>query len=367
MDSKKIADFISKATDYSICSEHDERVRGFQRDYDRNDDGCIELPEFLEFYLNASINKKSTVFDNLRSLGYGKDLRLKVDENQADNFDYRDSIRYKLVVNGDAYIKTILRHFETMSIKCTQMNQLKKSEATPPERLDYINKNIRLMIRWSNVFKTFVYTMPPSISVIEDILFSGVAQLEDLNEQGQIGFYKLIVLFGILFKPKKIFKILQIISQSKVEVNTTSNDDLKQSGWPSEITGRRGPAERTQKGPLGRERRPGPQAEPRADDRVAGRGRRAGNHFPENGNDGRPGAECQGHVLQIFEQVLREALFRVREQKSEHPVRAEPNDDHDDQAAGERTADREVPGRHRPGQDPGHAHSLQPLQKASGE
>lgn len=296
MNSKNIADFISKATDFSICSENDERVRSFQRDYDRDNDGCIELAEFLEFYLNASINKKSTVFDNLRSLGYGKDLRLKVDEKKAENFDYRESIRYKLIINGDAYIKTMLKHFEVMSNKCTQMNQIKKAGSASPEELEYIDKNIRLMIRWSTVFKTFVYTMPPSISVIEDILFSGVKQLENLNQQGQIGFYKLIILFGILFKSKKIFKILQIISQNKTEPNPTSNDEFKKSSPTNRVTSRRGATGRTEEGPLGRKRRVRVQIEPGSDHGVSGRGHRARNHFPENGNHGRFGKECQGHV-----------------------------------------------------------------------
>lgn len=229
MGPQQIADFISKATDYSICSEHDERVRTFQRNYDRDGDGYIELPEFLEFYLDSSLNKKSTVFDNLRSLGYGKDLKLKVDERKAEKFDYRQSLRFKLISSGDAYIKTVLQNFEKMSTKCTQMNQRKKSSETSPEEAELIAKNLRLMIRWSTVLKTFVYTMPPSVAVVEDILFSGVEQLEDLNKQGQIGFYKLVVLFAILFKPKKIIRILQVISQHKAEPNATSNENFKQS------------------------------------------------------------------------------------------------------------------------------------------
>ena len=228
MSKKQIAEFTCKATDYTTCSENDDRVRNFQKEYDINGDGFIELPQFLEFYLNAAINKKSTVFDNLKSLGYGKDLKLKAEDTQVGNFNYKESMRYKLIVNGDAYMRRILKSFEKMSLNCSELIREIKGEETEPDKKNHITKNIKLMIRWSNVLKKFIYTMPPSLSIMEDILFKGVQNFENLEQQGQIGFYKLIVLFGILFKSDNMKKILQIVSEEKMESIPTSNDTLTQ-------------------------------------------------------------------------------------------------------------------------------------------
>jgi hypothetical protein len=229
MGKKHIAEFICKATDFSICSENDDRVKSFLKDYDVNDDGFIELPEFLDFYLKASLNKKSTVFDNLRSLGYGKDLRLKVDEDRANNFDYKNSIRYKLIVNGDKFLNQILKHFDIMTTKFTDMVSIIKNETDDLEKKSKLKNQCELVFRWSIVLKNFIYTMPPSITMIENILFGGYKILDNLDKQGHIGGYKLYILISILFRQKEIKKMLEIVSQGKSDHSPTSNDNL-QSG-----------------------------------------------------------------------------------------------------------------------------------------
>ena len=227
MNKKQLADFICKATDYSICSENDERVKTFLKDYDINGDDLIEEPQFLEFYLTASINKKSTVFDNLRSLGYGKDLRLKVDERKSGDFNYEETIRYKLIEHGDAYIEGLLRVLDKMTLKTTDMYDKIRDKKGLQEEKKQITQHIRVFIRWTNVLKTFINTMPPSISIVEDILFKGTENFRNFNTRGKTDHYKLVVLFGILFKSKEITKILQIMSERKIEMTPTSNDQLK--------------------------------------------------------------------------------------------------------------------------------------------
>lgn len=228
MGKKHIAEFICKATDFSICSENDERVKSFLKDYDSNDDGFIEQKDFFDFYLKSSISKKSTVFDNLRSLGYGKDLRLKVDEDRANDFDYKNSIRYKLIVNGDQYMNKILTHFDIMTKKFTNIVYMVKNENEDLEKKSKYKHQCQLIFRWSRVLKNFIYTMPPSISIIESILFGGNKMLHDLDKQAHIGTYKLYILVSILFKQKEIMKMLEIMSQGKSD-HITSNDNL-QSG-----------------------------------------------------------------------------------------------------------------------------------------
>ena len=228
MSKKQTAEFICKATDFNVCSENDDRVKNFQKEYDSNNDGFVELKEFLTFYLNAAMNKKSTVFDNLKSLGYGKDLKLKSEQKIKGSLNYKESIRYKLICNGDFYLKNILQNFERLSNHCSEMIVIMRKEGTIEEEKENIKKKIKLMIRWSSVLKKFVYTMPPSLSIVEDILCKEMKIFEDLNKQGQFGFYKLIILFGILFKPKAMKKILGIISCEKSGITQTSNDNLNE-------------------------------------------------------------------------------------------------------------------------------------------
>lgn len=229
MDNKNIAEFISKATDFSICSENDDRVKNFLKEYDVNDDGFIEEEQFLQFYLNSSINKKTTVFDNLRSLGYGKDLRLKVDEKKTGSINYKESIRYRLIMNGDSYTKEILTYFDQMTKKCNLLLNFVRNPEVEDEEKIKVRTELKLLIRWSTQLKRFIYTMPPSISIIEDILFKGLKNFEELENQGQVGFYKLVILFSILFKSEMILDLLQIVSDGKSDCLPTSNDNL-QSG-----------------------------------------------------------------------------------------------------------------------------------------
>jgi hypothetical protein len=255
MNNKHVAEFISKATDFSICSENDDRVKNFLKEYDVNGDGFVEEEQFLQFYLNSSINKKTTVFDNLRSLGYGKDLRLKVDEKKKGNVNYKDSIRYKLIMNGDSYSKEILIYFDKMTKKCNKLLKFVRDPEVSDGEKKKIRTELRLVLRWSTQLKRFIYTMPPSISIIEDILFNGLRNFDDLEHQGQVGFYKLVVLFSILFKSDMVLDLLQIVSEGKSDTMATSNDNLR-SGKQSLLFNAdfRSQTSRTrQKGSLGHE------------------------------------------------------------------------------------------------------------------
>ena len=284
MSGKQVAEFISKATDFSVCNENGDRVKNFLRDYDANDDGFVEEEQFLQFYLNASINKKTTVFDNLRSLGYGKDLRLKVDESKVGNVEFRESIRYKLVTQEDSYTHQVLANFDKMTRKCSEIIEIIKNKTLKGENSDEERNELKLIIRWSTQLKKFIYTMPPSVKVVEDILFRGAKNFEKLKEQGQVGYYKLVVLFSILFKSDKIRELLQVVSEGKCEPLPTSNENLKMGKSASN------PRPETpgvqQEGPLGHEHGVHPQTRVQNHRPVAFRGDVApGNFVRTHGHD----------------------------------------------------------------------------------
>ena len=53
----------------------DDRISGLFKAYDINNDGKIELQEFLTFYENSSRSKPDTVRENLRAHNIRNDLK----------------------------------------------------------------------------------------------------------------------------------------------------------------------------------------------------------------------------------------------------------------------------------------------------
>lgn len=108
MSRKQLAEFTSKATDFNHCSENDDRVSHFFEQFGNETKEWIPKEGFFKFYLNASMTKKSTVYDNLRSLGYGRDLRPKyAPENEVSSKNH-ESLRFKIVKSSRGLIAKIL-------------------------------------------------------------------------------------------------------------------------------------------------------------------------------------------------------------------------------------------------------------------
>ena len=102
MKREDLAKFTSDATDGAYCQVSDERIKEFFKLYDSEDKGYVESDDFLDFYNKAAksnFSKLNTVRQNLKSLGYGKDLRLKA--QSASSSHERSFIRVQLSQNAE--------------------------------------------------------------------------------------------------------------------------------------------------------------------------------------------------------------------------------------------------------------------------
>lgn len=57
-----------------LTSCHDDRISSIYRDYDSNQDGFLEKKEFVNFYVKASFDKPSIVWENLKNIGVSSNL-----------------------------------------------------------------------------------------------------------------------------------------------------------------------------------------------------------------------------------------------------------------------------------------------------
>ena len=80
------------------CKSDDVRIKEIFQKYDGDKDGLLTEDDFLEFYLNASKEKKQVVMANLRKLHYRPDLK-RYDEIEIENVEMRTLPRYLLSRN----------------------------------------------------------------------------------------------------------------------------------------------------------------------------------------------------------------------------------------------------------------------------
>ena len=226
MSKKQIAEFICKATDFNNCSENDERVRSFLREFDLNNDGFVELEDFLGFYLNSSVSKKGTVYDNLKSLGYGKDLKLKNSGITEGPLECSHTIRYKLITNNDNCLWDLLQDLEELRMYCLRLLKTLKKNVLSFGIEMKLKHSIKSYINWNDALKTFLYTMPPSLDIIEQIIFNERNSLQNIHNNGEIGYYKMVIFFAILFKPDQMMNLLKVLSGNKSLPHLTSNDNF---------------------------------------------------------------------------------------------------------------------------------------------
>lgn len=158
MSKEQCRDFTCQCVGFS--SYNDERINGIYREYDGNKDGFLERKEFVDFYIKASQDKPSTVWDNLRNLGVSSDLTFPEEmslpcgftqlprETLANNetlFDLLFSMLDKPKAAGEAWrllqrlppSKVLIAQVETPSVfNCDGLAPI--LDLRSPYRLEYI-------------------------------------------------------------------------------------------------------------------------------------------------------------------------------------------------------------------------------------
>lgn len=79
-------------------------IRTFEQ-YDKDKDNFLNENDFIEFYKEASKSKKSTVWQNLKTLHFRDDLQ-RGDEVQVRQVDVKSLPRYKI---GEKYIDRLYK------------------------------------------------------------------------------------------------------------------------------------------------------------------------------------------------------------------------------------------------------------------
>lgn len=100
MSRQNLADFTTAATENMSCTADDPRIKHLFDRYDPNGTGTLDFDAFIEFYTEsaaASEFKALTVRENLLSLGYGRDLRLRAETSAAL---WTSSSRYRLATDS---------------------------------------------------------------------------------------------------------------------------------------------------------------------------------------------------------------------------------------------------------------------------
>ena len=169
MSPKEIVIFICKATEFSTCLESDDRVTSFIKKYDYDGDGLIEQDGFLQFYLDSSITKISTVRENLKSFGYKKDLKLKNDIKLNIEIKHNQTTRYKILEEGEEFLFNLLKDLEVYSTYLMSLVKSLKANKDSIDGFTEIFKEAKYMIKWRLSLQNFIYTMPPSLEIIENI------------------------------------------------------------------------------------------------------------------------------------------------------------------------------------------------------
>ena len=106
MDNFSVARFISKTTKIHTSSS-DEKVQELIQQYDIDQDGCLSLQEFLQFYYDAAElpgEKRKACFKNLKNLNIRADLVKLSDVQDKALFSSKKTMpRYSLQANEAQY------------------------------------------------------------------------------------------------------------------------------------------------------------------------------------------------------------------------------------------------------------------------
>ena len=217
MNKKQLAEFISKATDLSFCSENDKRVDDFFEEYDSNGNHFIEFPEFLKFYLNSSRSKKNTVYENMNSLGFGRDLvhKSKVNDNKVAHLA---SLRAQLALvpnlvdvlfHDITYLKN--RAFELMLDQ--HPDKVDRFDITDsfPNHVPQIS--FLHFAEWNKLLKQLIFTLCPDVEFVLGFLKDPVRFVHKYSKNNTAVLYCFCFLNSLLFHRPDVDRFLKIYCQ----------------------------------------------------------------------------------------------------------------------------------------------------------
>ena len=113
-------------------SLNDDRIVNMFKTYDINNDGFIELPEFLQFYEISARTKPDTVRDNLRHHNIRADLKKLSELKEEESFTALDMPRLKISKN-EQYFNLLMSLLDKSPEVAASSWNLIQMLATSPE------------------------------------------------------------------------------------------------------------------------------------------------------------------------------------------------------------------------------------------
>lgn len=190
MTKEGLARFTKNATDGNYCTVTDERIVGVFERYDSDKKGYITEEDFIDFYRSAAVaseGRQRTVRQNLTSLGYGKNLRLKHGNNDH-NEGLRNRLRFELCQNGEfnqQLWKFIEEHDE-------------KGKCSRPDP------------KFKDTFYHLLELLPPSVNAIKQMIENPISLLAN-EKHPQLWKYQCILLHTLVFKEEDSRRLLNVL------------------------------------------------------------------------------------------------------------------------------------------------------------
>lgn len=157
----------------------DDRIGNLFKTYDKNNDGFIERPEFLEFFLKASRDKADTVRDNLRHHNIRPDLKKLSEVKEEESFEAPDMPRLKIAKNQE-YFDLLMSLLDKESSVSEASWDLIQMLATSPEIYTRVLelKAARVegsgAIDWEKFFDSnSVYRLLYTLQIVEAVMEEG--------------------------------------------------------------------------------------------------------------------------------------------------------------------------------------------------
>lgn len=195
-----MAKFTSNATDNTYCGVSDERIISVFQKYDPQNRGYISEKDFVDFYRIAACaneNRQRTVRQNLQSLGYGKDLKLKRTGKDSGPL-YKSLLRYELCLNEN-FAAQIEKYIETYRVDQSNVKSADRSPMLSP----LVNYKI------AENFYNFIELLPPNVGNIKKILEDPVSVASSVSHP-VVWKINQIVLNALIFKRAESEKILKV-------------------------------------------------------------------------------------------------------------------------------------------------------------
>lgn len=183
---KDFAEFTCCATDKMTCSPNEERVRNVFFNHDPERTGFLDFERFIAFFRECSLSsreKYKIVRNNLMSLGYGCDFRLKNEKTNVNPANVQHLLRFKLSKDQQFYY-SLLRFLNTVDSENRAKSDLKTDAA--------LENNAEFIFRLFEI-------LGPSTNDIQKALHDPKEFL--LSDRSPFMFnYKMTLLHGLIFR-----------------------------------------------------------------------------------------------------------------------------------------------------------------------